>query len=282
MKNIVVTGATSGIGYQICLQLLSLGQHVIMIGRKSEKTDMARDKLKEIFPTGQLDLYYCDLADLDNVRELAASLAKFPKIDVLINNAGLESSIRRVSPQGFELTWAVNFLAPVLLTTLLLPNLFANIGSRVIFTSSLVEKWGKLDFADLQLKEGYNPEKAYYRSKLALLLYAYALSANHPADKLSVFTFEPGLTKTDFSRDFKGIMKLGSKFMQIFMKEAKVPAETAVFLALSTELNGLTGKNYFRKKEKATSKQSYDSDLKTRLMQVTENELNIKLFTVTP
>lgn len=278
MKTIVVTGANSGIGFEICKLLLQKQHRVIMVARDSKKTTEAFESLKKIFPESELFIEKCDLSDLNNIKKLADQLNTYQNIDVLINNAGIELSQRQENQQGFELTWAINYLAPVFLTHLLIPKLIKSQNSRVIFTSSLVEKWGKLDFDDLQMKNHYNPEKSYYRTKLALLMFAYELSRRYSVDKLGVYTFEPGLTKTNFSRDFKGIMKFGSQVMKLFMKDPSIPAQTAVFLALSDEVTGITGKNYYMQKEKVTSNQSFDLEITKKLIAETEKELSIQLF----
>lgn len=280
MRTIVITGANSGIGKEIARLLLKEENEVVAVVKRSKKSEQAFTELNSAkSPHSKLLVEYCDLSNLDEVSLLVDRLKSYPRIDVLINNAGLESSERRESPQGFELSWAVNFLAPVMLTTSVIPKLLEHPGARVIFTSSLVEKWGVLDFADLQMRRGYNPEKAYYRSKLALLIYAYSLARRYSPQELAVFTFEPGLTKTEFTRDFRGIMKLGASLMRLFMQDPTVPAQTAVFLATGSEVSGLTGKNFFRKKEKITSAQSHDLELAEKLMSEAQKQLGISLFT---
>jgi NAD(P)-dependent dehydrogenase (short-subunit alcohol dehydrogenase family) len=123
------------------------------------------------------------------------------------------------------------------------------------------------------MQVGYDPEKAYYRSKLALLIYAKSLSRQYPPENLTVNTFEPGMTKTDFSRDFQGVMKWGSKLMKIFMHGPEVPAKTAIYLALDESLKNISGQNYENMKVKVTSPQSQDIELAQRLWEETQREL---------
>jgi len=273
MKTIIITGATSGIGYETAKSLCSLGHNLVIIARDSANSRQVFQELQAINPQAKLSLELCDLADLKQVKALATRLLKLPRIDVLINNAGLEMATRHESPQGFELTWAVNYLAPFLLTRLLLPKLLENPGARIVNTSSLVEKWGKLDFADLQIQVGYDPEKAYYRSKLALLISAYELARHYSAEQLTINSFEPGMTKTNFSRDFQGIMKYGAMFMRLFMHGPEVPAKTAVFLAVDETVSKLTGACFLNLKAIKTSPQSYDQALAKKLWDETEQEL---------
>ncbi len=133
---------------------------------------------------------------------------------------------------------------------------------------------GKLDFEDLQMHKGYDPEKAYYRSKLALLLYAYELARLYPTDKLTVNAFEPGMTKTNFSRDFQGIMKYGAKIMKLFMHGPEVPARTGVYLALSPEVSAVTGKSFYNSKQINSSPQSNDAELAKKLWAETLKQLS--------
>ncbi len=142
MKTIVITGATSGIGTQIAKQLLELGHKVVIVARDSANTKAVFSELKTINSSAEVVFESCDLADLEQVGALAVRLNKLPVIDVLINNAGLEMAARHENPQGFELSWAVNYLAPVKLTNALLPKLLEKPGARIVFTSSMVEKWG--------------------------------------------------------------------------------------------------------------------------------------------
>ncbi len=269
MKTILITGATSGIGKETAKSLLLLGHRVIIVGRDSDTTRSAFEELRNLSTKVNAILEYCDLADLEQIKDLASRIkASNHEINVLINNAGLEMATRQVSTQGLELTWAVNYLAPVLLTELLLPTLLKNPGSRVVMTSSLVEKWGKLNFDDLQMLQGYDPEKAYYRSKLALLMYSIDLANRYSVKQLTVNTFEPGMTKTNFTRNFQGIMKL-------FQHSATVPAKTAVYLAVSPDVANITGTNFENLKVKQTSNQSHDENLIERLMIETRKELKI-------
>ena len=277
MKTIVVTGANSGIGRSITEQLLQSKNKVVMVVRDTDKSREVFEDLKSKFGAENLQMEFCDLADLTNVKNLADRLNKFERINVLINNAGLEMAQRHESAQGFEMTLAVNYLAPFYLTKMLLPKLLQHKGSRIVNTSSLVEKWGNIDFEDMQMINSYDPEKAYYRSKLALLLFTYELSRKYSPDQITVNAFEPGMTKTDFSRDFQGIMKYGSMFMKLFMHSADVPAKTAVYLALSDEVSKVTGKNFEDMKEKISSETSRDKFLAKKLSEVTEKMLQAKL-----
>jgi NAD(P)-dependent dehydrogenase (short-subunit alcohol dehydrogenase family) len=272
-KTILVTGANSGIGKEICAGLAELGHNIIVVGRKSEKTDLAYNEIKNTFPKSSVYLEYCDFADLEQVVKLAKAIEKYPELNVLINNAGLEMSMRNISKQGYELTLAVNYFAPFFLTELLIPKLIESAPARIIMTSSLVEKWGKIDFENMQLETGYDPEKAYYRSKLALLMYTYDLSIRFKINQLTANSFEPGITKTNFTRDFRGIMKYGSKIMSLFMHSAKVPAKTAIYLSTSDEVASITGTNFYNSKIKETSSQSHDKNLTKKLMEYTNNNL---------
>ncbi len=271
MKTIIITGANSGIGKATALELAKKECKIVIVGKDGEKTDASIKEIKESSHNLSIYVEYCDLSSLQEVRKLASNLsAHYPDWDVLINNAGLELMERTVTSEGLETIITVNYFSPFLLTNLLLQTLPKTKQRRIINTTSMVEKWGKIDFNNLQSEGMYDAEKTYYNSKLALVLFTYELASKYPSDRVTVNCFEPGLVKTNFTRDFKGFARIMSYLMSFFMKTPEEAAKTPVFLALSEEVERKTGKCFSQMKEKRTSTTSHDKRLAQKLWDVTE------------
>ena len=176
-KTVLITGANSGIGKVTAAALAGMGASVILACRRPDAAQQAIAEIRREHPQAQLDFVALDLASLASVRRAAAEvMAKYPVLDVLINNAGLANMQRQTSEDGYEMTFAVNHLGPFLLTNLLLPALRAGKG-RVITVASGAHKAGKMNWADLQLSRGYFVLRSYAQSKLANILFTKALAA---------------------------------------------------------------------------------------------------------
>lgn len=172
----VVTGANSGLGYETTLALARKGAHVVMACRNLEKAEAARQGLQEQLPGASLQLMELDLASLASVRAFADDfLARYERLDLLFNNAGLMAIPRRETEDGFEMQFGVNHLGHFALTGLLLPALLRTPGSRVVTVSSMAQRTGHIDFDDLMGEESYSRYGAYGQSKLANVLFAFEL-----------------------------------------------------------------------------------------------------------
>lgn len=232
-KIIVLTGASSGIGFEIARGVLASGAVLVPLLRDNAKSRAALLRWQAEFGPQSISPFYADLSDLDQVRASArAILARFPKVDVLINNAGLQRFDYAQTSKGLELTWTVNFLAPVLLTHMLLPALTRAGAGRIVNTGSMVERWGHLDATPRP--ERFDGHQAYYRSKLALTMFGYALARRLDGTGVHLATFEPGMVRTDFARDFKGFYRVSSRLFRPFMKSPHKAAQTPLDLALSS------------------------------------------------
>jgi NAD(P)-dependent dehydrogenase (short-subunit alcohol dehydrogenase family) len=193
-QTIVITGASDGIGAAAARRLSADGHEVVLVGRSAQKTAAVADELGAAS-------YVADFSDLGQGRVLAGELGQaYPRIDVLANNAGGIMGHRRLTRDGFELTFQVNHLAPFLLTNLLLPVLTAS-GAKVIQTSSIAAwLFGNLDLDDLQLERGYSPDRAYGNGKLENILFTRELDRRHRKDGIAAAAFHPGLVGTSFAR----------------------------------------------------------------------------------
>jgi NAD(P)-dependent dehydrogenase (short-subunit alcohol dehydrogenase family) len=172
----VVTGANTGLGYEIARVLAAHGAHVVLACRDTDKARLAADRIATGSTRGSTGVIRLDLASLASVRSAAAELsARYERLDLLINNAGVMEVPRQLTADGFELTLATNHLGPFALTGLLLGRLLATAGSRIITMSSQGHVEGELNLADLQSERRYDPADAYHQSKLANLLFSYEL-----------------------------------------------------------------------------------------------------------
>lgn len=193
-KTIVITGASDGIGAAAARRLVADGHHVVVVGRSEAKTKAVADELG-------VRCFVADFADLHQVRTLAAQLAEYcPHIDVLVNNAGAILGERRVTADGFEETFQVNYLAPFLLTNLLLDTLLASRALVVQTSSNAARLSARLDLDDLDNARNYSPVRAYGNAKLELVLFTRQLHDRYHGQGLSAVAFHPGGVASNFAR----------------------------------------------------------------------------------
>jgi NAD(P)-dependent dehydrogenase (short-subunit alcohol dehydrogenase family) len=187
------------------------------------------------------------------VRQLANDVtAATEKLDVLINNAAAMFSTRRVTSDGFEANFGINCLAPTLLTLMLLPQLLARLGSRIVNLSSVGYKQAKPNFADLQAEIGYSMQGSYFTSKLFNLYTTLALAERLPAGATTVNAAHPGGVRTQLARDFKGPMKwIFAVLMPVLFISPERGAATSVYLATDPEVDGVTGQYFVKCKPEA-------------------------------
>lgn len=265
-KICLVTGASSGIGKATAIELAKREATVVMLCRDHERGEAALLEVKKVARTESVQLMFADLASQSAIRKFATDFRqRHDRLHVLINNAGLQLWDRSVTDGGIETTFAVNYLAPFLLTNLLLDLLKASTPSRIVNVCSMVHKWASIDFEDLQEERNYRSKQAYGQSKLALLLFSYELARRLNGSGVTVNAMEPGMVRTDFARDFRGFYRLMARLWRPFMKSPEKGAETVVYLAASPEVEGITGK-YFRKNRPISSSAlSYDVGYARRL-----------------
>ncbi len=235
MSTILVTGSTDGIGQETALELARRGHTLVLHGRSMETVEHARARISASVPTATLHAVYADFADLPAVRQMAQELtARLPSLDVLINNAGVYMAERRISGAGFEMTLAVNYIAPFLLTLWLLPLLKRSTDPRVVTVSSIAHTRGRIDFDDMNGERHFDAYHAYANSKLADALFANELARREPW--LSSNSLHPGVIDTKllhagFSAKGDGVTS---------------GARTPVFLATSPDIQGISGRYFDR------------------------------------
>ena len=256
MRTVLVTGATDGIGKATALALAQQGHLVIVHGRTTAKARAAVDELHAATGSEYLDYVAGDFSRLAEVRALANEvIERHPGLDTLINNAGIWMNTRELSADGFELTMAVNHLAPYLLTRLLLPALKLSAPARIVHVSSTVHMRGKIDFDDFNFERAYSAYGAYAASKLANVLFSNALDCRLSAARVTSNALHPGVITT----------KLLATGFNMSGAETARGAQTSVYLATAPEVEGVSGRYFDDRREKLASEAARDEALQERL-----------------
>lgn len=269
-KIIVITGANSGIGLETTRELARGGATLVMACRDLARAKAARADIAASVPGAKLELVSLDLASLASVRACAETLkSQWPRIDVLINNAGLFPFKRQLTEDGFEMQFGVNHLAHFLLTQSLMPALLAAERPRVVNVASMMHHLGKIDFGSFRGETSYGALKAYAQSKLCNVLFARELARRHGGDGLVSFSLHPGPVGTNIMG--RGLVNRTLYRLIGAYMSAKRGARTSVHLASADGIEGSSGAYYDEfLKVKPGSKLSQDAALATKLWQVSE------------
>ena len=272
-KVCLVTGANSGIGKQTALGLARMGATVVMVCRSKERGEAARLEIRRESGNTSVDLMLADLSSQAQIRKLAKEFKdRYQRLDVLINNAGIGLAERKENTDGIEMFFAVNHIAPFLLTHLLLDVLKASAPSRVVNVSSFAHSWiNKINFEDLQGKQKFSPMQIYAQSKLAILMFSYELARRLAGTGVTVNALDPGLVSTNLGHDVIGPLRVARwVFMNVLAISPQEGAQTSIYLASSPEVEGVTGKYFMKQRPKRSSKASYDRETWQRLWKVSE------------
>lgn len=261
----VVTGASSGIGLHTAIGLARAGMRVIMAGRDRSRTEAARRLVSERSGSDRVEVAIADFSRLGDVRRLAEEiLAGCDRLDVLVNNAGLFSPHYRLSADGFELTFAVNHLAPFLLTNLLLDRLKASAPARIVTVASEAHRRNRIDVGDLTRPRDWTMMRAYGRSKLCNVLFTRELASRLDRDEVVATCLHPGVVATGIGQR-GGLTELGWRVLKPFMISPEKGAETPVFLATVPDAKFFHGGYVIRKVLTQPDPAALDSDLARRL-----------------
>jgi len=266
-KTCIITGANSGIGKVTAIELAKMNATLVLLCRDKERGESAQKEIIELTGNNNVDLILCDLSSQKEIRNFVAEFKrKYQDLHVLINNAGVMLSKKTQSVDGFEMNFAVNHLAPFLLTNLLLDMLKKSAPSRIVNVGSAAHRMGKIDFEDLQRENKKGRLMGLYgSSKLAMTLVSYELSRKLEGSNVTINVLHPGLINTNLGRDRSSTSQ---GFARKFFKTPEAGAETSIFLASSPEVEGITGKYYAKKKEKPSSKESYNEEYAKRLWEI--------------
>jgi retinol dehydrogenase 14 len=270
--NVVITGATSGLGRATALALASSGADVLLVGRDRERGDRALSDAKTAGAGPRSALLLYDLSSQRQVRELADELpGRLDHLDVLVNNAGVDVGRREVTEDGMELTFAVNHLAPFLLTGLTMGLLDAAGAARVITLSSGAHYQGRIDFDDLQGERRFNGQRAYNQSKLANVLFTLEFARRFGGQQVTANCVDPGWVKgTNLGRTASLGLQLMALTMWPVMVTPEKGADTIVWAATAPELSGQSGQYFKKRRARDPSTRARDAEVARRLWEESE------------
>ncbi len=268
-KVCLITGGTSGIGEVTARELARMGCSVVITARDERKAAIAVSKLREKSSSTKITGLVADLSSQDQVRNLSDEFKReCDRLDILINNAGAIYLRRSLSQDGIEMTFAVNHLAPFLLTNLLLDTLIKSAPSRIVNVASNSHEGQEIDFSDLESQRSYRFMRAYGRSKLANLLFTYELARRLVGKGVTVNALHPGLVGTNMGSNNGWLVELFLPLFRMFSLSPDKGAETSIYLASSPEVEGVSGKYYYQKQQVLSSPNSYHEDKARQLWEV--------------
>jgi NAD(P)-dependent dehydrogenase (short-subunit alcohol dehydrogenase family) len=267
-RTVLVTGGTGGIGRATAVGLAALGARVAITGRDAVRAEAAAADIRAAGGPA-VDVFVGDMSSQAEVRRLASEvLAAIPRLDVLVNNVGGFWNSRHVTADGLERTFALNHLAPFLLTHLLVERLVATAPARIVTVSSDAQRQGRIDFDDLQGQRSWSGQRAYNQSKLANILFTYELARRLRGTGVTATVLHPGIVRTGFGAEDPGrIQRVITPFMGL-MKSPEQGAATSIHLASAPQLAGVSGQFFANCKPRRSAKRSYDAADALRLWQV--------------
>ena len=277
-KTVLITGGTSGIGKAMAVAMTAMGANVVVVGRNPARGKAAVEEIKARSHRESVELLLADLSVQSEVRRLAEEfLERYDRLDVLANNAGLVQSKRTETPDGIETTLAINHLAPFLLTNLLIERLEQSAPSRVITVSSEAQRWGNVDFEDMQSRRKYRGFPVYGMTKLANIMFTYELAERLNGTGVSANCLHPGSVGTNFGQNNRGPMALFFRTFKPFMRSPEQGADTLIWLASSPEVEGISGMYFSDRKEIEAKKVAYDRAARRRLWEISEELTGLKV-----
>jgi NAD(P)-dependent dehydrogenase (short-subunit alcohol dehydrogenase family) len=276
-KVVLVTGGTSGIGRAAATALAAMGAEVVLSGRNEERGERAVREIRDASGNGRVSFIRADLAAQSEVRGLADTFReRHDRLDVLVNNAGLVQSKRTETPDGLELTLAVNHLAPFLLTNLLLDLLEESAPSRVVTVSSEARRRAEIDFDDLQSERRYRGFQVYGMTKKANILFTYELARRLEGTGVVANCLHPGAVSTGFAQNNRGPIALLFRLLKPFMRSPEQGADTLVYLASSPEAGEPNGR-YLTDRKEVSPPEPRDEAAQKRLWEVSEELTNLRV-----
>ncbi|WP_345819373.1 SDR family oxidoreductase [Methylobacterium fujisawaense] len=266
----LVTGATGGIGYETALGLARLGARVAIVGRDAGKLQACADRMRAAVPGAAVEPHCADLSAQAEIRRLAETLrAAYPRLDVLVNNAGAIFDRRTLTADGIERTWALDHLGYVLLTLELLDPLrqaaAAGGRPRIVNVASAAHYRGHIDFDDIEGARRYQAMGAYAQAKLGNVLFTYALARRLRDSGITVNAVHPGVVNTGFAKNTGGLFGAAWALMRPFLITPEKGARTSLRVASAPDLDGVTGRYFSRGQPKVSSAESRDEAVQERL-----------------
>jgi retinol dehydrogenase-12 len=276
-KICLVTGATAGIGKITAAALAEMGAELVIHGRDLAKTEAAFQEIRSATGNDKVSYLLADFADLDQVREMAGTyLVRYPRLDLLVNNAGAFYNRRIPTPYGVEVTFLVNYLAPFLLTNLLLDRIKSSAPARIINLSSEGHRQDQMNFGDLGFEKGYFGMRAYARSKLANILFTFELAKRLDGSGVTANAVHPGHIASDIWKNNFGIFGPALKwFMSRIALSPEEGAESSIYLASSPEVTVISGKYFIKNQPAQPSPRAQDPAAALQLWNLSQELIGI-------
>ena len=270
-KNIIITGATDGIGLQAAKVIANKGYRVGLVGRNKEKGYQAKEIIVNSTSNDKIDFFECDLSLIKNVKKLSSQIKeKYSKIDVLLNNAGGANKNKIITSEGLEKTFATNQMNYFVLTTELLDIISESDDGRVVNVASNAHIGATIDYNNINSEKSFSPWTSYCVSKLMNIMFTYELAKIQ--DKVSVNVLHPGFVDTNIAGNegnfIKYIVKFGSK---LFARTVENGADSNIYLSTSDDVKGVSGKYFFKCREIRSSKTSYIEDDWKKVWEICDN-----------
>lgn len=264
----VVTGASAGIGRATAMGLAQQGATVALVCRNRDRAEATRAAIRGQTGNEAIDIFLADLSSRDEIRRLARELmAQYPRLDVLVNNAGVFNWNRETTVDGMETVFAVNHLAYFLLTQLLLEHLKSSAPARIINVASDAHRWGPLDLTDLQHERGYRPLLVYGRSKLCNILFTRELARRVQGTGVTVNCVHPGGVATRLGLNNGWMATVIATMLKPFILTSEQGADTVLYLATSPDVENVSGGYFIKRRERQPSAAAVDDETAQRLWQ---------------
>jgi NAD(P)-dependent dehydrogenase (short-subunit alcohol dehydrogenase family) len=274
-KRVLMTGATGGIGLAAAIELAKRGADLSIVARSPERASAAAVQIQAVGGGRPVDVLLADLSSQASVRRLAAEVQeRYPRLQVLVNNAGAVYGSRQMTEEGIELTWALNHLAPFLLTSLLLERLQASAPARIVTTSSDAHRGAQIPFDDINSERSYRARGfvRYGETKLANILFTVELARRLEGTGVSAFSFHPGFVASGFNRNNGLLMSWGMNLVRPFARSPEKGAETLVWLVDSPEITDGSGHYFYNHRRVRPSAAAQDGAAARRLWEVSEEQ----------
>jgi len=281
-KVVIITGGTGGIGKATAIGLATMGARVAITGRDLARAEQAASDIRAASANPAVDAFAADLTSQAEVRRLAVGIMDaYPRLDVLVNNVGGFWAHRHPTADGLERTFALNHLAPFLLTNLLLDRLKARPPARVVTVSSGAQSMGRIDFGDLQGARNYSGQRAYNQSKLANVMFSNELARRLEGTGITANSLHPGVVRSNFgAEDQARWFAVMSHVILPLLKTPAQGAKTSIYLASSPDIERVTGQFFANGKPKNANKIAYDPDMTAKLWNVSAALVGMTLVTL--
>lgn len=274
-QTIVFTGGTDGIGRVAVEMLYEMNANIVLLVRNPKKAQNVIQELELTKRQSAIDVEICDLAAMQSVKDCANRiLKKYDKIDILVNCAGINSTNKAVSKEGFEMNWAINYFGPYLLTNLLLARLKESASARIVNVTTNTDFLDKINFDDIEKQSDFATNDNYPASKLSLNMFSIGLAERLKGTGVTVNYLYPGYIKSNLLRHLKGGAKMMKFLMNIMASPTEVGADRIVRLAISSEYKEVTGVYVAEDQIMPPHSEAQIASKREKLEQITAKALN--------